>query len=43
VLKAVVYQDAKTGEIGPETRDLQKYSWNKVLREKYLAKGYIVP
>ena len=43
VLKAVVYQDAETGEIRLETKDLQKYSWNKLLRERYLAKEYIVP
>lgn len=42
-LKAVVYQDAETGEIRLETKDLQKYSWNKALRETYPAKGYIVP
>ena len=42
-LKAVAYQDAETGEIRLETKDLQKYSWNEALREKYLAKEYIVP
>jgi hypothetical protein len=42
VLKAFVYQDAKTGEIRLETRGLQKYSWNEVLKERYLAKEYIV-
>jgi hypothetical protein len=41
VLKAVVYQDAKTGEIRLETKDLQKYSWNKALKERYLARKYI--
>ncbi len=41
VLKAIVYQDAKTGEIILETKDLQKYSWNNVLRERYLAREYI--
>ena len=41
VLKAAVYQDAKTGDIRLKTKDLQKYSWNKVLRERYLAREYI--
>jgi hypothetical protein len=43
VLKAVVYQDAETGEIRLETKDLQKYSWSRALRERYSARGYIVP
>jgi hypothetical protein len=42
-LKAVVYQDAETGEGRLKTKDLQKYSWNKALRERYMAKEYIVP
>jgi len=37
VIKAVVYQDPKTGEIKLETKNLLKYSWNDVLREKYLT------
>ena len=43
VPKAVVYQDAETREVRLETKDLQKYSWNMALRERYLAKEYIIP
>jgi len=41
VLRAVVYQDAKNGEVRLETKDLQKYSWNEVLKERYMAREYI--
>jgi hypothetical protein len=43
VLKAVLYQDAKDEEVRLETKDLQRYSWNKTLKERYLTREYIVP
>lgn len=37
LLKAALYWDSQSGEIKLETRNLQKYSWNKKLRDKYLG------
>jgi len=42
-LKAAVYQDPNTDEIILQTEKLKDYSWNKVLREKYIKKGYLDP
>jgi len=35
-LKAAIWQDQTNGEIRLEEENLQKYSWNEVLRKKYL-------
>ena len=42
-LKAILYEDPISGERILKTENLEKYSWNSELREKYLEKEYIVP
>lgn len=37
LLKAALYRDSQSGEIKLETENLHKYSWNRVLGEKYLG------
>jgi hypothetical protein len=43
VLKAIGYQDPKSGEFKLETDNIKKYSWNEALRQRYISKGYLDP